>query len=108
MAMLQAHRGVSTEYPENTMTAYLAAIEQGYEYIEIDPEVTKDGVPVLLHDANIGRTARNADGSIIENAPRISDIIWSYLSWKYGLCRESSGLSAKDRRFDLWRWQERV
>ena len=86
MAMLQAHRGVSTEYPENTMTAYLAAIEQGYEYIELDPEVTKDGVPVLLHDANIGRTARNADGSIIENAPRISDITYAEaLEYDFGI-----------------------
>ena len=30
MTLLQAHRGVSSEYPENTMVAYEAAIEEGY------------------------------------------------------------------------------
>ena len=30
MTKLQAHRGVSYEYPENTMVAYEAAIKQGY------------------------------------------------------------------------------
>ena len=37
MTKLQAHRGVSYEYPENTMVAYEAAIKQGYGIIELDP-----------------------------------------------------------------------
>ena len=43
MAKLQAHRGVSYEYPENTMIAYQAAIDQGYGIIELDPKYTADG-----------------------------------------------------------------
>lgn len=74
MAQLQGHRGVSTEYPENTLTSVMAAIEQGYGYIELDPEVTADGIPVLLHDERVGRTGRNADGSVIEGDPKISDL----------------------------------
>ena len=31
---LQAHRGVSTDYPENTMPAFAGAVEQGYDIIE--------------------------------------------------------------------------
>ena len=31
--IFQAHKGVSTEFPENTMPAYIAAIGQGYQII---------------------------------------------------------------------------
>ena len=71
MTKLQAHRGVSTEAPENTMPAFLLAIEQGYAAIELDPIVTKDLQVVLHHDATINRTGRNADGSQIEEELRI-------------------------------------
>ncbi len=55
--LYQAHRGVQKEYPENTMAAIRAAKEQGYDIIEIDPAVTKDGVIVLMHDDTINRRA---------------------------------------------------
>ena len=42
MTKLQAHRGVSAECPENTMPAFITAIEQGYDAIEIDLMATKD------------------------------------------------------------------
>ena len=42
MLKFQAHKGVSTENPENTIRAYMAAIEQGYHTIEMDVSVTKD------------------------------------------------------------------
>lgn len=56
----QAHRGVSSEAPENTMAAFKLAADYGYSYIELDPAVTKDGVVVILHDNTITRTARKA------------------------------------------------
>lgn len=86
MAKLQGHRGVCTEYPENTMTSYRAAIEQGYDYIELDPEVTLDGIPVLLHDATVGRTGRNGDGSEIEGDPRLAEITYAdVLKYDFGI-----------------------
>lgn len=63
---LQAHRGVSTEYPENTMPAFIASVEQGYDIIELDPGYTKDGEIIILHDQILNRTVRNADGSEIK------------------------------------------
>ena len=51
----QAHRGVSTEYPENTMLAFRAAYEQGYQIIELDPAFTVDDQCVLFHDKKVGR-----------------------------------------------------
>ena len=56
----QAHRGVSTEYPENTMPAFQAAYEQGYKIIELDPAFTADGRCVLFHDKKVGRVCPSA------------------------------------------------
>ena len=72
----QAHRGVSTEYPENTMPAFEAALREGYTYIETDPLVTRDGVTVLLHDKTLNRTCRNGDGSELIEKLSLSDLTY--------------------------------
>lgn len=76
MIKFQAHRGVQCENPENTMPAIMAAIEQGYDVIEVDVDVTKDMKFVLLHDHSLNRTGRNEDGSLIENEVIISDLTY--------------------------------
>lgn len=48
------------------MSAYIGAIEQGYDIIELDPSYTIDGHIILFHDWMLGRTVRNGDGSLIE------------------------------------------
>ena len=63
MALLQAHRGVSSEYPENTLAAFRASVEQGYDLIEMDPKYTADGKFVILHDGSLKRTGRDKDGN---------------------------------------------
>ncbi len=88
--LLQAHRGVSTDYPENTMSAFVGAYYQGYKIIELDPAVTKDGKIVVLHDAAINRTGRNADGSPIEKEIRISDITYGdTLKYDFGIYKSN-------------------
>ncbi len=57
-----AHRGYSEAAPENTIPAFIAAAENGYNTIECDVSWTKDGVPVILHDETINRTARKENG----------------------------------------------
>ena len=54
---LQAHRGVSTDAPNNTMPAFELAVAQGYDIIELDPKFTKDNVCVLIHNRTINATA---------------------------------------------------
>ncbi|MBE6600701.1 MAG: glycerophosphodiester phosphodiesterase [Ruminococcaceae bacterium] len=50
-----AHRGLwNSERPENSMTAFSAAVERGVG-IETDVRLTKDGVPVLFHDETLKR-----------------------------------------------------
>ena len=86
MTKLQAHRGVSYEYPENTMIAYQAAIDQSYGIIELDPKYTADGKIVMLHDWSLKRTARNENGE--QRDIRINEITlaeaqsYEYGSWK--------------------------
>src|SRR5712691_5702989 len=50
-----AHRGAAPDGLENTMAAFERAIRSGYRYLETDVRVTRDGVPVLFHDATLDR-----------------------------------------------------
>lgn len=75
----QAHRGVNTEYPENSLAAYRAAKEQGYELIELDPKVTADGKFVLHHDRTVNRTGRYPNGSPIEEKTELSSLTLAQL-----------------------------
>lgn len=82
---LQAHRGVSSDYPENTMSAFKASICQNYDIIELDLGVTKDGKIVVLHDDTINRTGRYSDGTPIEKEININDITYAEtLSYDFG------------------------
>ncbi len=45
-----AHRGASAYLPEHTLSAYTLGYAQGADYIEIDVVLTRDGVPICLHD----------------------------------------------------------
>lgn len=48
-----AHRGASAYYPENTMAAFKGALQMEAEMIELDVMLSKDGVPVVFHDATL-------------------------------------------------------
>ena len=54
---LEAHRGYSDKYPENTLLAFEEAGKRSeYSGIETDVHRTSDGVFVLMHDSTIDRT----------------------------------------------------
>ncbi|MGE6257022.1 glycerophosphodiester phosphodiesterase [Heyndrickxia sporothermodurans] len=61
--LIFAHRGASGYSPENTMVSFQKALEQHSDGIELDVRLTKDGVPVVCHDATIKRTS-NGKGYI--------------------------------------------
>ncbi len=52
--MVAAHRGASGYLPEETIEAYVKAIELGADFIELDLVSTKDGVLIARHDPNLG------------------------------------------------------
>lgn len=56
-----AHRGASGHRPEHTLGAYRTAIRMGVDDIELDLVITRDGVLVARHDAELGRTTDVAD-----------------------------------------------
>jgi glycerophosphoryl diester phosphodiesterase len=57
MAELVAHRGYAARYPENSLAALDAALAAGVRWLECDVQLSADHVPVLLHDADLVRTA---------------------------------------------------
>ncbi|CAI9007070.1 glycerophosphoryl diester phosphodiesterase [Brevibacillus sp. IT-7CA2] len=67
MNICMAHRGWSGKAPENTMTAIrLALAEPAIKAMEIDVQLTRDGVPVLIHDFTLERTT-NGRGLVMDH-----------------------------------------
>jgi glycerophosphoryl diester phosphodiesterase len=54
--LIVAHRGASTREPENTLIAFESAIRAGADVVELDVRLTADGIPVILHDADVSST----------------------------------------------------
>jgi len=54
--LIIAHRGASATAPENTMAAFREAIAAGADGIEFDVRLTRDAVPVVIHDSTLRRT----------------------------------------------------
>ncbi|MGB9730275.1 MAG: glycerophosphodiester phosphodiesterase [Thermoprotei archaeon] len=52
-----SHRGGAGLFPENTLLAFKKSIELGVDLIETDVQVTKDGIPIALHDEDLKRIA---------------------------------------------------
>lgn len=54
--LIIAHRGASALAPENTLAAFKIALADGADGVELDVRLASDGVPVVIHDANLSRT----------------------------------------------------
>jgi len=50
------HRGASAVAPENTLAAFRRAIEGGADGVELDVRLSRDGIPVVIHDRTLRRT----------------------------------------------------
>src|SRR5918999_3783179 len=66
---IHAHRGGSVlagvpTYPEETMSAFRNAAREGW-WLELDAKLTRDGVPVVIHDATLDRTT-TCSGAVVE------------------------------------------
>lgn len=77
-----AHRGDWRNFPENSIEGIQSCIEKGFDIIEIDVRLTKDSIPVLMHDVTLDRTT-NGKG-------KVADLTWQevqQLNLKNGLGR---------------------
>jgi glycerophosphoryl diester phosphodiesterase len=64
-----AHRGLSAEAPENTMTAFRGALEAGCDLVEFDCHLAADDVVVVIHDETLDRTT-NGTGYVRDRTAR--------------------------------------
>lgn len=82
-----AHRGLhdnATEAPENSMEAFRRAAEQGYG-IEMDIQLSRDGVPVVFHDFTLER--------ICGKKGKVCDYTWQELR-RFQLCGSKETIPA--------------
>lgn len=77
--VLIGHRGGGGVAPENTLAAIKAGSQSGADFIEIDVQLTRDGVPFIFHDDTPARTT-NVEEVFPEraNAP-ITSFTWNEL-----------------------------
>jgi glycerophosphoryl diester phosphodiesterase len=59
-----AHRGGARLAPENTLVAFATGMSHGADGFECDVHLSRDGVPVVIHDASLDRTT-NASGPVV-------------------------------------------
>ena len=78
---LIAHRGGTGLWPENTLEAFVPAIDLGSDGIEIDVHLTRDGVPVVHHDESLKPSiARGQDGQwLTRPTPLIKELDYAQL-----------------------------
>lgn len=55
--IVEGHRGWCAKYPENTLISYRKAMELGVDAMEFDVWLSKDNVPVIMHDGNAKRVS---------------------------------------------------
>jgi glycerophosphoryl diester phosphodiesterase len=61
LPLIIGHRGASAVAPENTMAAFRKAIEVGADGIEFDVRLSRDAIPVVVHDETLHRTGLRSD-----------------------------------------------
>lgn len=61
--LVVAHRGDTTNAPENTLAAFQSALSLGVDGIELDVRLSADGMPIVIHDEFLERTT-NGTGPV--------------------------------------------
>ena len=77
--IVEGHRGYCAKYPENTLISYRKAMELGVDAMEFDVWLSKDNVPVIMHDGNAKRTAgvdRNLNDMTLEEIKKLDVGSW--------------------------------
>lgn len=97
-----AHRGqFGNQYPENTILAFKVACNNKFDTLEVDIRFTSDGIPVVIHDATINRTARYSDGTTIESQINVADHTLTYLNeFDYGIYKGNQYAGLKMPTFE--------
>ena len=77
-----AHRGANREAPENTLPAFQCALDIGVSGIELDVQLTADGIPVVHHDAFLRDSQASSIASLsladlrpLSDAPTLEEVL---------------------------------
>ena len=70
--LIIAHRGASAEASENTLAAFRRALALKVDGIELDVQLTRDGVPVVFHDADLRRLTGTRGRLIAKSWPELA------------------------------------
>lgn len=91
-----AHRGASAERPENTLAAFRRAVTLKADGIELDVQLTRDGVPVVFHDPGLLRLTGKRGRLTTRTWPEIEPL--RVLGGKEGIPRLTDVLAFTRRR----------
>ena len=72
--LIIAHRGASLIAPENTLAAFALAMEAGADGIELDVRLSREGVPVVIHDATLQRTGLRSEAVATLSAEQLATV----------------------------------
>lgn len=72
--LIIGHRGASLLAPENTLAAFALAMESGADGIELDVRLSRDGVPVIIHDATLERTGLRSEAIAEMDAKQLGQV----------------------------------
>ena len=98
---LQGHRGARGLWPENTLAGFSHAMELGVSALELDCAVTRDGVVVVTHDAELNPDCtRDSLGRFLAVAgPPVNTLSYAQLqSYDVGRIRPGSAYAARFRQ----------
>ncbi len=104
--LVGGHRGCRCPYPENSLKALQTGLERGADYLEIDIQLTKDDVPVVIHDLRL-ETKTDLNGYVHEYSLReIRDHISSLCTFQEamewgGMARGWFALELKTIPYDM-------
>lgn len=118
-----AHRGFSLDGLENSMTAFQAAVDLGYRYVETDVHATRDGSVVAFHDETLDRVT-DAVGEIpkmawtqirrariggIEPVPLLEDVLGTWPELRVNIdLKSNSAITPLARVIERTRAHDRV
>lgn len=71
---LIAHRGAGRQAPENTLAAVRLGAQHGFMMMEYDVKLSRDNVPMLLHDDTLDRTSNAAGNAADRSWAELADV----------------------------------
>jgi len=72
--LIIGHRGASAVAPENTLASFRRAIEAGADGVEFDVQLSRDGVPVIIHDDTLRRTGLRPERVVDLSAEELQNV----------------------------------